>query len=463
MKSKLLFWVLPVALAATGLVFAAGETPPPGGQPKDFTLPEKTTFTLDNGLGVTLVPYGSVPKVDAALVIRAGNVFEADGETWLADFTADFLKEGTATKSNAEIAQETARIGGSINVNTGADETTVGGDALAEFAPDLIALLSDMVQNSAFPESELERIKSDYLRVLSIQKTQPQALAQEKFRSLLYPDHPYGRTFPSEEMISGYDIAKIKSFYDANYGARRTHLYVVGMFDQRKVEKLIRDELGGWREGTPAEMISPQAVTARAVHLIARPGAPQSTIIVGCPVIDPSNPDFVPLQVMNTLLGGSFGSRMTANLREDKGYTYSPRSVVSVRYRDANWSQQADVTTGVTGASLKEIYYEIERLQTEAPTADELKGIQTYMGGIYVLQNSTRGGIINQLAFLALHGLDDSYLTDYVKHVYEVTPEKVQEMAQKYLNDDEMTMVVVGDISKIKGRVSSYGKVAMAQ
>lgn len=463
MKSKLLFWVLPVALVATGLAYAERETPPAGGQPKDFNLPEKTTFTLDNGLAVTLVPYGSVPKVDVAFVIRAGNVFETDDELWLADLTADFLKEGTSSKSNAEIAQEAARIGGSINVDVGADQATVSGDALAEFAPDLVALLSDMVQNPTFPATELQRIKEDYLRALSIQKTQPQSLALEKFRSLLYPDHRYGKTFSTEEIINSFDTAKVKNFYDAYYGAQRAHLYVVGMFDKGKVEKLIRAELSGWREGEPVEAMLPEPVTSRSVTLVSRPGAPQSTIIVGCPVIDPSNPDFVPLQVMNVLLGGSFASRMTSNLREDKGYTYSPFSQVSVRYRDAYWAQQADVTTKFTGASLKEIFHEIDRLQAEPPTAEELESYQNYIAGVYVLQNSTRDGIIQQLSFLALHGLDDSYLTDYVKHVYQVTPAKVQEMAQKYLNDDEMTIVVVGDISKIRGQVSSYGPVVLPQ
>jgi predicted Zn-dependent peptidase len=462
MKSKHLLWILPAALVVTSMAFAERETPPAGGEPKDFNLPEKTTFTLDNGLGVTLVQYGSVPKVNAAFIIRAGNAFESDDETWLADITADFLKEGTATKGNAEIAQEAARIGGSVNTNTGADQTTVSGDALAEFAPDLVALLSEMVQTPSFPEGELERLKNDYLRILSIQRTQPQALAQEKFRSLLYPDHPYGRPFPSEEMIAAFDIARVRSFYDANYGARRAHLYVVGVFDERKVERLIREELSGWREGTPVEENIPEPVTERAVHLIGRPGAPQSTIIVGCPVIDPSHPDYVSLQVMNTMLGGSFSSRMTSNLREDKGYTYSPFSQVSSRYRDAYWAQQADVTTQVTGASLKEMFYEINRLQSEAPTSEELEAFQNYMAGVFVLQNGTRNGIIQQLSFLALHGLDDSYLTDYVQHVYAVTPAKVQEMAQTYLNDDQMTMVVVGDVSKIRGQVSSYGPVAMA-
>ena len=167
--------------------------------------------------------------------------------------------------------------------------------------------------------------------------------------------------------------------------------------------------------------------------MIDRPGAQQSTIYLGLPVIAPGHNDYIAFQVMNSLLGGSFGSRITANIREAKGYTYSPFSQHSSRYRDAYWVQVADVTTAVTGPSLKEIFYEIERLQKEPPTEDELQGIKNYLAGIFVLQNSSRQGVIGQLAFLDLHGLDESYLTTYVQKVFAVTPKDVQRIAQTYL------------------------------
>ena len=115
---------------------------------------------------------------------------------------------------------------------------------------------------------------------------------------------------------------------------------------------------------------------------------------MGLPVIDPSNPDYVGVQVMDALLGGSFGSRITSNIREAKGYTYSPNSVINTHYRDAYWAETADVTTGVTGASLKEIFYEIDRISKEAPTDDEMNGTKNYMAGIFVIRNSSRRGVV---------------------------------------------------------------------
>jgi zinc protease len=253
----------------------------------------------------------------------------------------------------------------------------------------------------------------------------------------------------------------VKSFYDTNYGAARSHLYVAGRFDRAAMESAIREAFGGWKAGNPSALAAPKPRSARAVHLVDRPGAVQSTILLGVPVIDPSNPDYVPLSVTNTLLGGYFSSRITSNIREAKGYTYSPSSQLSTRYRDAYWAEAADVTTNVTGPSLKEIFYEIDRLQAEPPPAEELKAVQNYTAGIFVLQNSSRAGIVNVLELVDLHGLPADYLKTYVRRVYAVTPQDVQRMAQKYIQDDRATIVVVGDRKVIEEQIKPYGKIVL--
>lgn len=456
-KIKLFLPVLFLFLLAASLLGQKQE-PPEGGQPKDFVLPAKTVYSLENGMAVTLVPYGKLPKVTVQLRLRAGNKNEAADEVWLADLTTELLKEGTTSRSASQIAEEAASMGGEVGVNVGLDVSRVTGEVLTEFGPQLVNLMADIVQNPVFPESELDRLKKDFLRNLSIAKTRPQQLASEKFAKVLYGDHPYGRIFPTEEMLNSYTIEQVKNFYLANFGAKRAHLYVAGKFDESKVKQAIQQAFAGWAAGPDPVKNIPQPKSVRAVYLVDRPGAPQSTIYMGLPVVDPSHPDFVPLQVMNTLLGGYFSSRITANIREDKGYTYSPRSGITSHYRDAFWRQQADVTTAVTGAALKEIFYEIHRLQKEAPPADELKAVQNYLAGTFVLRNSSPAGIIGQIAFLDFHGLPESYLSDYVKNVHAVTPEQVREMAGKYLQDKSMTVVVVGDSKKIKRELKPFGR-----
>lgn len=447
------------SLMLTALLFGQKQEPPVGGAPKDFNLPQKEVFSLTNGMNATLVPYGNLPKVTVRLIVRAGNIDEAAEEVWLADLVGELMKEGTTSRNAEAIAAEAASMGGTVNINVGPDQTTIEGDVLSEFAPALVKLLADIVRNPSLPESEIARLKNDLLRNLSIQKSSPQSLTLEKFRQQLYPNHSYGRLFPTEAMVQNFTIDKVRDFYRKNFGASRAHIYVAGRFDSNTAAQAIRAAFSDWEAGSPASTNIPNPVSKRVLHLIDRPGAAQSTIYLGLPVINPKDKDYRALLLTNTLLGGFFSSRVTANIRENKGYTYSPFSSVSSRYRDAYWLQVADVTTEVTGPALNEIFHEIDRLQNEAPSEEELDGVKNYMAGTFVLQNSSRNGIINQLAFLDLHGLDDSYLTDYVKTIQAVTPAEVQRLAQTYLKDEQMTIVITGDLKKIKEQVWSFREI----
>ena len=432
------------------------QSPPPGSAPKPFHVPQPEKFALPNGLQVTLVPYGAIPKVQITVTVRAGNLNEAENQVWLADLTTSLMKEGTTSRSAQQVAQEAASMGGSVDVNVGADTTHIAGDVLSEYGPRMVALLADVATHPLLPASELDRLKKDQLRSLTIQKSQPQPIALEQFRKALYPNHPYGRVFPTEQMIQGYTIDDVQKFYKGNFGAARTHVYVAGKFDAAAMKKAITDAFSPWQHGSDPLIDIPKPVTKHDLELIDRPGAVQSTLYIGLPTIDPSNQDYIPLQVMNSILGGSFGSRITSNIREQKGYTYSPNSQLSARYRDAYWLQVADVTAQHTGDSIKEILYEIDRLQKEAPGDAELAGIKNYLGGIFVLRNSSRAGLIGQLEFVDLHKLGDDYLNTYVQKIYAVTPQQIQQTAQKYIDAQKLTMVVVGDKQKVAEQVAPY-------
>lgn len=455
-----------LVLTATLVVGASSQAsaqqkqqPPAGSAPKPFTLPRKETFTLKNGTQVTLVPYGSIPKVTVSAVVKAGNINETAEQVWLADLTGELLKEGTTTRSGEAIAEAVARMGGSLGINVTPDQTSISADVLSESGPQLVALIAEVLQHPKLPASELERLKTNFIRNLSIQRSQPGSLAQERFSKLLYADHPYGRIFPTEEMIKNFQIADVQKFYKDNFGAARTHIYVAGRFDSAAMRRSISQAFSAWARGAGVVENIPKAVSVRKIHLIDRPGAPQSTLYLGLPVVDPSHKDFVALSVTNSLLGGSFASRITSNIREQKGYTYSPNSSLSTRYRDAYWVQVADVTTAVTGPSLKEIFYEIERLQKEPPSEAELQGIKNYRAGVFTIQNSSRQGIIGQLAFLDLHKLPDTYLTNYVQNVLAVTPQDVQRIAREYLRSERMAIVIVGDKAQVASQLKDYGEV----
>lgn len=429
---------------------AAKEAPPAPAAPKPFKVPVRTEFKLDNGLEVSLLPYGDMPKVAIQLAIDTGNIHEKANEVWLADLTGKLLVEGTTTRSAEQVAQTAAGLGGQLNVGTTPDQTFVGLEVLSESASQAVALIADVIQNPAFPQTEVERVKANLLRDVAIYRSQPQVLADELLAKSVYGDHPYGRLFPTEEMLKGYTREGVRGFYDANIGAARSRLYIVGLFDAASVEKAVREAFSGWKPGPARVQSLPTQQVAKSVQYLDRPGAVQSTVRVAVKALPPTSPDYVQQEVMNTLLGGYFSSRITANIREKKGYSYSPYSTVSVHVGDASWVQNADVTTAVTGESLKEVLKEVDTLRKTPPSAEELREVQNYLAGVFLLQNSSRNGIIGKLRFVDLHGLPDSYLRDYVQTVMAVTPEQVRQMATKSLSREAMTIVVVGDLKVVK-------------
>src|SRR5215469_14549525 len=265
-----LAWSVPMAAQENAGTQAAAkkQSPPPGTAPKPFRVPQTEKFTLPNGLQVTLVPYGPIPKVYVALSVRAGNLNESENQVWLADLTTNLMKEGTTSRSAQQVAQEAASMGGAVNVSVGPDITRISGDVLSESGPKMIALLSDVAMHPALPASELERLKKDQLRTLSIQKSQSQPLAREQFLKALYPNHPYGRLFPTEAMIESYTIDDVEKFYKGNFGAARAHVYVSGKFDSVAMRKAITDAFSSWQHGPDPLIDIPKPVSKRELELI---------------------------------------------------------------------------------------------------------------------------------------------------------------------------------------------------
>lgn len=449
--------LLVLSLSVCAAMQAQKQTPPEGGPPKAFNVPAHETYSLPNGLKVTLVPYGIIPKMTVDIMVVAGGADEGAGRTGVADLTTDLMKEGTEKLTSSELADEAARMGSTLSVSSSYNRTDAGLDVLSEFGPDAVRLVADVVMHPRLPQSELDRLKNDKLRQIALGISQPQTIALMHFRKILYGDHPYGTILPTEADVKKITLEDIRGFVSSNFYPKRAHIYVAGRFDEAAVKKAISDSLGGWNKSGPERVENvPTPKPQRVLDVTERPGAPQSTIIIGLPVAPANSPDAIPLIVTNALLGGSFNSRITANIREQKGYTYSPRSQLSNRYRDAYWAESADVTTKFTGASLKEIVAEITRLGSEPPAAAELKGIQNYLSGIFILQNSSRGALISQLQNVESLGLGDDYLKTYVGKVNAVSPADVQKMTAQYLKPQSMTIVVVGDKSKITDDLAPF-------
>ena len=435
---------------------AKKETPPKPGVAKNFRVPPRRNFTLPNGLQVTLVPFGRVPKVAVELEIRTGIIDQGPDDISLSAVMSDMLLEGTTTRTAQDISRQAAEMGGSVNVTPGSEVIAIAGEVLSDRATAFIPLMADVVMNPKFAEADLKRIIDKHSRDNAIALSSPGTLAQKRFREIMYGSHPFANVYPPEAMLRGFTVERVKGFHTKNLGAKRSRLYVSGVFNGAQVEQAIRDAFGAWAEG-PAPTENPPVITSkRQVEVIDRANSVQSSIWMGLPVADPSNADWVKMNVTDYLLGGAFGSRITSNIREDKGYTYSPGSFIWTRKKASMWVETADVTSNVTGASLQEIFKEIDRLRTEAPPQAELDGIKNNLAGVFTIQNSSRYGLINQLEFVDLHGLGDSYVTNYVKNLLAVTPEEVRATAEKHLDPQKISIAIVGtkrDIEQQLGEV----------
>ena len=451
--------VLGLALLATGLAIAAPQTPPAPGPTPPLELPKTTVFTLKNGLKVTLVPYGAVPKTHVALAVRVGNADEAAHQTGLADLMGKLLLQGTGSRSAVQVAEAAASLGGALEVNVREDETSLDIECLGDSMVDAIRLVAEVARTPAFPAGELARLRGDLLREVAIQRSQPQPLAEEAFARAIYGSHPYGRVLPVAADVERFTLEQARQLWARCAGADRAHLYVVGRVDPAAVRAAIDEACGGWgtAKGSPRPRAAPKG--GRRVFLVDRPGALQSTVRIGLPAIPPTSPDYIPLVVTDALLGGSFGSRITANIREKHGYTYSPRSIVGLHPGVGTWAEAADVTTKDTAASIQEIVNEIDRLRKEAPGDGELAGIRKYVAGTFVLRNSTRAGIVTQLRFVDLYGLPADWLRTFVQRVEAVTPADVTRITRKYLDPSRMTLVVVGDRKLVEDSLKQFGPV----
>jgi len=413
---------------------------------------------LDGGMQRTLVPAGVIPMAAVRLMVRAGSADAPADKTWLERLVHDYLREGSETRGAEAFASALAAIGGRLDIEGDEHTTTIGTEVPSEHAPAALTLLAELARTPRFPTDAAQRLIEDMLRTLDIAGSQPGWLAYSTFRRVMYGDHPYGRVNPTPEEVGALTTASVRDFW-SGAGASNTHVLAAGIFDAEALLESARAAFEGWGAGLASSAGPAQTTTRRAVHLVHRSGAEQSTLQIGLAVPAPGHDDYVPLEVLNSLLGGSFYSRITLNIREDKGYTYSPRSSISSRPGDAYWVEAADVTTPVTGASIREIVGEIDRLRAEPPSDDELAGIQNYVAGSFVIRQATPNGILDHLEFLDLHGLDVTYSEAYVARVREVTPSRIQELAERYLDPAAMPIVVVGDGDAIRTQVEEFGPI----
>ncbi|HLM59387.1 MAG TPA: pitrilysin family protein, partial [Pyrinomonadaceae bacterium] len=426
--------------------------PAPAPNPK-FTLPAVEKTKLSNGLEVWLVKQTELPIVTMNLVLKSGQTADPAGLSGLAGTTASLLDDGTKSRTAIDIANQVQDIGAQLTTGSGWDNSNVRMLTLTKNFDKALDIYSDVVLNAQFPEAEVENYRRRTLGALLQRRDSPEAIADIVYNRVLYGEkHPYGVSL-SEASVKAFKRDDVTKFYETYYRPNNAVLIVVGDADMKTLTPKLETAFRNWRAGeVPQTKIADAAGREKSViYLVDKPNAAQSVISIGQVGIPRSSEDFITLQVMNTILGGGFTSRINMNLREDKGYTYGARSGFSWRRGSGPFSASAPVQSFSTKESVMEIMKELAGIRGAIPiTQRELEYNKQSLIRRFPAGFETVDQIAQQLSTMVVYDLPTTYYNDYLSKVNSVTMDDVNRVANKYLTPDKMAIVVVGDRKSIE-------------
>jgi zinc protease len=427
---------------------------PPRGPTPHIALPKVQHAVLKNGLAVRLVEYHKLPLVECNLVLATGTTADRADKAGTANLVMRLLDEGTEKRTSLEIADALDYIGARLSASTTYDGSFVTLETLKEHLAAALDIFGDVLLHSTFPQSEFDRVKKEVLTSLVQQRDQPAVIANKVFASKLYGNvHPYGRPGDgTEESVGKVIVDDLKAFYEVSFRPNDSTLVVVGDITLEELVPLLERTLGSWesRHVDGATLSAPEGEGKEAIYLVDRPQAAQSEIRIGEVGLPRSTPDYFPVLVMNTVLGGGFNSRLNWNLREEKGYTYGAGSQFQFRKGRGPFSTFGGFKTSVTDSSITETLMEIRLLRSEEVTESDLQLAKDFLMRSLPRTFETPRQIASQLATLVLYGLPDDYFDSYVQNVEKVSAQDVRRVAEQHLSPDNMIVVVVGDVAAIR-------------
>lgn len=374
------------------------------------------------------------------------------------DMMTGLLTEGTESKTSREIADEVARLGASLHAGANSDYTTIAASSLANFSDNILDLMADVVLRPSFPENEVELTRQNTKESLKQQRAQPSFLAGEMMAKVIFGDHPYHVAAPTSESVDATTRERLVEFHRSTFIANNAVFVVVGDVKYDAIVERIESLFGGWRQGEALgdNFPAPPVRNARAAYIVDRPGSAQANIVIANPAIKRTSDDYFPMLLMHTVLGANASSRLFMNLREEKGYTYGAYSSLDARRTAGTFRATAEVRTAVTGDSLKEFFYELNRIRSEPVSDKEISDAKAYLTGVYPIRLETQEGLIDQLVQIKMFDLPANYLELYRDQIQTVTVEQIQEVARRYVKPDEAAIVIVGDGTQLEEQVKPY-------
>ena len=429
-------------------------------QSRPISIPTPRETVLSNGLTLVVVEDTRLPLISYRLAFRVGGAYDPPAMPGLTDLLAGLLPEGTTSKTSKEIADEVARMGASLSAGANSDYTIVAASALSHFNDPVLDLIAEVALEPSFPEHEVELAKQNTKESLRQQRAQPSFLATEMVSRVMFGEHPYSVVAPTPESIDRATREEFVKFHRDKLVPNNGVLIVVGDVRYEQILNRAESLFSTWRRGLDLapNFPAPPQRSKRSAYVVDRPGSAQSNIVIANSGITRTNPDYFPMMLMHTVLGANASSRLFMNLREEKGYTYGAYSNLDARRSAGTFRVTAEVRTAVTGASLKEFFYELDRIRNTPVSDKEIADAKSYLTGVFPIRLETQEGLTDQLVQIKMLNLPNDYLERYRDRVQAVTVDEIQRVAMKYIRPDEAAMIVVGDGASVLEQIKPYSE-----
>lgn len=433
-------------------------TPPEPLDPIAFHVPEAFETTLENGLKVVIFEDSRLPLVSYRLAFFSGDANDPKGRTGITSAMASMMTEGTENYSSRELAEKIERLGASLHVSASDDFTVVSASTLTIYSSDLLDLMAEVSLRPTFPEEELDLYRRNTLEHLKFQRSQPGFLANEQTSRILYGDHPYSTISPAPSLIEGLTREELVQCHDERLVPNDAVFIAVGDIERERFLDELRGHFDEWEKGkvAPLSLPDPPERTARSITIVDRPGSAQSNIVISNIGVDRNHPDYFPLVVMNQVLGAGASSRVFMNLREEKGYTYGAYTRLDMKKLGGEFEATAEVRTPVTADSLKEFFYELERIRDEDVQEQELADAKAYLTGVFPIRAETQEGLTSLIVSQQLYSLPSDHLQTYRDKVNAVTCADVKRVARDHVRPHEAAIVIVGDAGEVMPQVKEF-------
>ncbi|HSE47646.1 MAG TPA: pitrilysin family protein [Terriglobales bacterium] len=439
-------------------------------------LPRPMETRLPNGLTVLVLERHKLPTVAFVLWVKTGQLHDPKSMPGLSEFLAANIREGTAKRNSAQIAGETDQLGATLNTGAGygSDITSVSISGLVESADKMLDLMSDVALNPSFPQAELDKYKTRKLAQLEDQRSDPSFLANEKFYEVLYRDFPAAVISATPESVKAMTVAELQKAHAVRFVPGNAILGVVGDLTQQQALELAKKYFGGWKQGAAPDSALPAlpAPLPRKTYLIDRPGSVQTNLVAGEFGLKRTDPDYIPMVVMDQVLGAGAASRLFLQLREEKGYTYGSYSSFDADVYPGPVTATSEQRNAVTDGAMHELTNELRKMGDEPVPDDELKETKNSITAVFALSLESPTNLLNRWLTVKYYGLPLDYWDTYPAKVSAVTAADVQRVGKKYLDPNHLQIVVVGDAKQpgteekenpktIKDVVGGYGPLEM--